>query len=51
MESEDRLLWNRAFDKFDSLEEKIQKLCINTASTQEKIDSHLKEQEKKGYSM
>tara|TARA_B110000495_G_C22995022_1_gene586471 strand:+ start:460 stop:690 length:231 start_codon:yes stop_codon:yes gene_type:complete len=48
MESEDRLLWNRAFDKFDSLEEKIQKLCINTASTQEKIDSHLKEQEKKG---
>ena len=48
MESEDRLLWNRAFDKFDMLEEKIQKLCINTASTQEKIDSHLEEQEKKG---
>jgi len=48
MDSEDRLLWNRAFDKFDMLEEKITKLCISTATTQEKIDAHLEEQAKKG---
>tara|TARA_B110000285_G_C14671507_1_gene400519 strand:- start:68 stop:298 length:231 start_codon:yes stop_codon:yes gene_type:complete len=48
MESEDRLLWNRAFDKFDDLEEKVTKLCLTMASTQEKIDSHLEEQSKKG---
>jgi hypothetical protein len=48
MDAEDRILWNRAFDKFDALEEKITKLCINTAATKEKIDSHLEEQAKKG---
>jgi hypothetical protein len=48
MDSEDRLLWNRAFDKFDAIEEKVSKLCINMAATQDKIDSHLEDQEKKG---
>jgi hypothetical protein len=48
MESEDRLLWNRVFDKFDDLEEKVTQLCINTAATKDKIDSHLEEQAKKG---
>jgi hypothetical protein len=48
MDSEDRILWNRAFTKFDDLEEKVTKLCITMASTQDKIDSHLEEQSKKG---
>jgi hypothetical protein len=44
----DELLWNRVFDKFDDLEEKVTQLCITTAATQDKIDSHLEEQAAKG---
>jgi hypothetical protein len=35
MDSEDRLLWNRAFDKFDELERKVTDLCINMASVKD----------------
>ena len=43
MDSEDRLLWNRAFDKFDELERKVTDLCINMASVKDELDSHLEE--------
>lgn len=48
MDAEDRLLWERAFDKFDAMDEKITKLCITTAETKAKVDGHIQEQEKKG---
>jgi len=39
----DELLWNRVFDKFDDLEEKVTKLCINMSAVQSELDSHLEE--------
>jgi len=48
MNDEDKLLWNRAFDKFDNIDRKVTDLCIKTAANTTKIDNHLKAQEKKG---
>jgi len=48
MENEDKLLWERAFKKFDKMDDAIQKLCDTTTETKSKVDSHLYAQEKKG---
>jgi len=48
MEDEDKLLWERAFKKFDKMDDAIQKLCTTTTETKAKVDSHLESQEKKG---
>ena len=48
MDDETKILWERAFVKFDSLDGKVSKLCITTEATRTKIDNHLAEQDKKG---
>jgi cell division protein FtsL len=48
MEDEAKILWNRAFDKFDDITEKIDKLCATTQETKLKLDDHLDNEEKKG---
>lgn len=47
MEEEDRLLWERAFKKFDDTDASIKELCKTTAEVKNKVDSHLEAQEKK----
>ncbi len=48
LDDETKILWDRAFVKFDDMDEKIDKLCLTTQDTKSKLDAHLEEQDKKG---
>jgi len=48
MDADDRLLFTRIFDKIDATDKKVNELCLTTAATKVKVDTHLIEQEKKG---
>ena len=47
MEIEDKLLWERAFKKFDDIDTSIKELCKTSTEVKMKVDSHLEAQEKK----
>ena len=47
MEIEDKLLWERAFKKFDDIDTSIKDLCKTTAEVETKVDIHIAAQEKK----
>lgn len=54
MTPEDKLLWERAFDKFDHIEEKIDDnrekingLCTRTSKVETALKTHLEAQEKR----
>ncbi len=47
MDSDDRMLWQRTFKKWDAFELSIKDLCTRTASIEEKVDRHLADQEKR----
>jgi len=47
MDSDDRMLWNRTFDKWDTFESSLKDLCKRTGNIETQLATHLKNQEKR----
>jgi len=47
MDADDRLLWERAFKKFDDIDTRLLELCKTSTENGVKVDTHIAAQEKK----
>lgn len=47
MDSDDRMLWNRTFAKWDTFEDSLKDLCKRTGNIEIQLATHLKNQEKR----
>ncbi len=47
MTPEDSILWTRVFDKFDTIDKKVDDLCDRATRTETKLNTHLDHQEKR----
>ncbi len=47
MNGEDKILWTRVFDKFDTIDKKVDNLCERATRTETTLKTHLENQEKR----